>query len=76
MQVHTLEVEEDINRVLFGLCSPQAGHEQGLGQSKKDTAADTDEQLSAKLWRHVLTDGGSKEQTADIADMLGSLRLL
>ena len=74
--MHTLEVEEDINRVLFGLCSPPAGHEQGLGQSKKDTPADTDGQLSANLRRHVLTEGGSKEQIADIADKLGSLRLL
>jgi hypothetical protein len=76
VQVHTLEVEEDINRVLFGLCSPPAGHEQGQQQCKKGTAAGADGLLSAQLRRHALTEGGSKEQTADIADMLGSLRLL
>lgn len=67
-------MEEDINRVLFGLSAQASGP--GLEQCKKDAAAGADGQLCAQLRQHVLTEGGSKEQAADIADMLGGLRLL
>lgn len=76
MQVHTLEVEEDINRVLFGLSAPPPAPEHGQKQRKEHATAGFDGHLCASLRQHVLTEGGSKEQAADIADMLGSLRLL
>lgn len=75
MQVHALEVQEDVNRVLFGLSAPAAANGQPRKQSGKGGAAGGDARLSAKLQQHVLTEGGSKEQDADVADMLDSLRV-
>lgn len=75
MQVHALEVQEDVNRVLFGLSAPAANGQAQKQSGKGGAAGGGDARLSAKLRRHVLTDGGGREQDADIADMLDSLRL-
>lgn len=75
MQVHSLQVQEDVNRVLFGLAPPLVANGQAKKAGSKSTAAGSHSVLSAKLRQHILMDGASKEQTDDIAEMLHELQV-
>ncbi len=89
LQVYALEVQEDVNKVLFAVApaigsasgtSPAASGRtaacKGGGHGAKAAAAAAGSALAARLKQHVLADGAaSAELAADIANMLDSLRV-
>lgn len=74
-QVHSLQVQEDVNRVLFGLTSPLVANGQAKKAGSKSTAAGSASALSTILRQRILMNDANKEQTDDIAEMLHELQV-
>lgn len=85
VQVHALEVREDVNRVLFALApaatsvadttkrlpaAKAGGTPKGSG---KGNAAALRRKLAVAVKQHVLTDGSRGDTASDIVDMLDNL---
>jgi len=83
MQVHALEVQEDVNRVLFAVAPAGAGAGAAAngrpakagGPARSGGGKGRDSKLETKLRQQVLADGSRDDTAADIVDMLDNLHV-